>query len=158
MVHFYLDSRLLLYRAGVLTTNEKWMDNLFYIGDFGADLSVVIHSALKIIHLLERSKSLRSKRELILTEVGIKNGKDDDSDYLENIDEQLSQIAEDVYRAKIRLIIYAIQMIASGDFPPLCICKRIFGFDCPGTIVGLTGVLSSSLVIYDTIRSIAASS
>lgn len=180
-VHFFLDSRMLLYRAGVLTTNETLMDNLFYIGDFGADLSVILHSTLKILHCCKQRQALLTDRDEILalrhcdsimpggdssdcwphdsTGSGDERGRSGtDSSLLACIDQQLSLIAEEQQQATTRLTIWSIQIISSGNYPPVNIWRRLFGADCPGTLVGLSGVLSSSLVLYDTISAIAESS
>lgn len=169
---------MLLYRAGILTTNDTLMDNLFYIGDFGADLSVVIHSTLKLLQLGQERQSLllqrdgvvsrqysdsiqsnSTPRDLSISPLHLSSPVDDlpvaDS-HLDDINRQLMRNAEEKRQAHLRLTIWSIQLISSGNYPPVNVWRRLFGSDCPGTIVGLSGVLSSSLVLYKTVSDIAA--
>jgi hypothetical protein len=161
-MHFFLDSRMLLYRAGVITTNETLMDNLFFIGDFGADLSVVIHSTLKLLQLSKQKHEMLADRGRILalceqcdSITCIGDSSADIHSLLADCDHQLTLLAEDQCRATMRLTIWSIQLISSGNYPPVNVWRRLFGYDCPGTVVGLSGVLSSSLVLYDTISGLA---
>jgi hypothetical protein len=157
MVHFFLDSRMLLYRAGVLTTNETLMDNLFYIGDFGADLSVVIHSTLKLLNLNKQKQELLEKHDQVVA--ALEHCQSSSSNkgaetLLADVSQQLSALAIQQRQARMKLTIWSIQLISSGNYPPVNIWRRLFGSDCPNTIVGLSGVLSSSLIIYDTVSGI----
>ena len=153
---------MLLFRAGVLTTNETLMDHLFYIGDFGADLSVIIHSTLKILHCCQERQALLKDRDEVLAlrhceSMPGSHSKGSDDAILTCIDQQLAEICTEQQRATTRLTIWSIQIISSGNYPPVNIWRRLFGSDCPGTVVGLSGVLSSSLILYDTISALAES-
>ena len=79
----------------------------------------------------------------------------DGDDSLLAVDAELARLAEDQHQATLRLTIWSIQLISSGNYPPVSIWKRMFGSDCPNTIVGLSGVLSSSLIIFNTVRGIS---
>jgi len=156
MVHFFMDSRMLLYRAGVLTTNDTFMDNLFFAGDFGADLSVVIHSTLKLLKLSKKKQELLNKRNQLLNSA-TPSVSDAVETLVNEVDVELVCLADEQKSTTMKLTIWSIQLISSGNYPPVNIWRRLFGSDCPNTIVGLSGVVSSSLIIYDTVRSISES-
>lgn len=144
---------MLLYRAGVISTNSDILDDLFYIGDFGADVSVVVHSTLELVHKHSERKSLLHDRDALSSKIHL--SQKENSIEIWDIDKRLKSLDEEYNQICIRLLIWSIQTISSGNYPPINLWRRIFGKDCPDTLVGLSGVLSSSLIICNIVISIA---
>jgi hypothetical protein len=137
--YFIGDNWQLMSRAGLVPHNQFLCD-MEYTGDFVADCSCVYSFRLQLQELAGKIKTLKVN---ISTE--------NNEDLLKNKKKQLVTLETKQYDMQLDLTISALQIIQSANQPPVRLWKRLFGQNCPETIVGLSGVLSSSLVMYQVL-------
>lgn len=148
--YFFGDNRALFVNAGILKPNQ-FINNALYSGDFFADISGIISSILQLSEIPSEQRVLRLRKEELESRsknsslVNINNATPE----MKIIKSKLKDLQSQRKAATFQLIINGLQLISSANYKPISLWKRLFGADCPDTVVGLSGVISSSVVIYE---------
>jgi len=141
--YFLGDNHFLLAQAGVLQ-KSPFFEQMLYYGDFMADVTGVAHSVLTLQELKEEKEELTAHLEQVRQDPAAAAQAE-----AADIEASLAIIEEERLKACVHMVVAALQMVNSGNYPGVELWRRIFGAPCPATWVGLSGVLSSSVVIWN---------
>ena len=153
-VYFFGDNSVLMQRAGVLglgRRGEATAMNVCCWGDFMTDVCAVIHRTIMLRDVQEELTSLTARQsELEQGSLTTSGG----SSAVVAVAE-LKEIKSKIRAAKnIRhdawcdMGVHGIQLITSSNFEETGLIKALFGQRIPDTVIGITGMISSSIAIY----------
>lgn len=147
--YFIGDNRALFVNAGLLNRN-KFIENCLYAGDFFADISGVISALLQLYDIPNKERKLKSRKQELITRIRSNISVIDASIHEEfmSIQGSIKALKRQKSKARYQLAQNGLQMISSANYDPIDLWRRLFGKKCPDTIVGLSGVVSSSVVMY----------
>ena len=147
--YFFGDNRALFVNSGLLNRN-KFIENFLYSGDFFADISGIISALLQLYDIPIEERKLKNRKQELITRIRSNVSIIDSTTREELIflQEKIKKLKNQKRKAKFQLAGNGLQLISSANYDPIDLWRRIFGKKCPDTIVGLSGVLSSSIVIY----------
>ena len=141
-LYFIGDNHLLLKLAGILPQSD-FAEALLYYFDFMADVTCVTHSLLARAELQKEKEELEQRLHEIqsLTTPSAVAEKAD-------IRAGIATIDTERWNCAINCTVSALQTINSGNYPGVEIWRKLFGAPIPETWVGLSGILSSSIVVW----------
>lgn len=147
--YFLGDNRALFVNCGLLQRNI-FIENCLYTGDFCADLSNIISAILQLHDIPSEERKLQNRKQEIImrikSSIGIVEGKLREE--YKNVQESLKALMYQRKEARFQLVGSLLQLISSANYDPICLWRRIFGKKCSDTIVGISGVISSGVIIY----------
>lgn len=143
---YFLGDNVLLMRICGIFAKSPWWEQVLYNGDFAADLAGIAHMSLTIYEKQEQRDALvRRYREIEWSDGAA------EASEREDIKASLRDLRAAQVQCWVSMSISLLQTINSGQYPNIDLWKRIFGAPIPERIVGLSGVLSSSIVLLNAL-------